>query len=73
MSMKTVQEIANNALSLNARERADIAQILIQSLESSQDHEEEWLNLARQRRDELASGEVSPVEWSEIKAFATEE
>ncbi len=70
--MKTFKEIASQALSLNARERADVAQLLIQSLESSQDYEEKWLDVAEERRQQILSGEVKPVSWREIKSFVTD-
>ncbi len=69
--MKTFQKIASQAISLNARERADVGQLLIQSLESSQDYEEEWLDVAEERRQQILSGEVKPVSWREIKSFVT--
>jgi len=67
--MTLFQEITNQALSLNARERADVAQILIQSLESSKDFENEWLDVAEKRRTQILSGEVKPIGWNEIKSF----
>ncbi len=69
--MTIFQQIASQALSLNARERADVAQLLIQSLESSQDYEEEWLDVAEKRRHQILSGKVKPIDWHEVKSFVT--
>jgi putative addiction module component (TIGR02574 family) len=67
------QEIAGKALSLSPEDRASIAQMLIQSLESSQSYEEEWLETVEKRHQEINSGKVKPISWDEVKSFITEE
>jgi putative addiction module component (TIGR02574 family) len=61
--------IVNQALSLSASERANIAQLLIQSLETSESYEEEWLDTVEQRRADILSGKVTPIKWNELKDF----
>ena len=61
--------IVNQALSLSASERANIAQLLLQSLETSESYKEEWFDTVEQRRAEILSGKVTPIKWDEIKDF----
>ncbi len=68
MTTKTMN-IVNQALSLSASERANIAQLLIQSLDTSESYEEEWLDTVEQRRADVLSGKVTPIKWNEIKDF----
>ncbi len=67
--MTTAQKIASEALSLSAKERADIAQLLLQSLESSENHEDKWLKVVKVRSEEVEHGKVKPIDWKEIKSF----
>ena len=67
--MNALNEIVGQALMLNPRERADVAHVLLNSLETPQNFEEKWLELAESRRQEVLSGMVQPVEWNEIKSF----
>jgi putative addiction module component (TIGR02574 family) len=68
--MTAAQKIASEALSLSPNERADIAQLLLQSLEASEDHEDEWISEVERRAKEIEQGKVKPVTWGEIRAFA---
>lgn len=61
--------IVHQALLLSANERANIAQLLLQSLETSDSYEEEWLDTVERRRADILSGKVAPVKWNEIKDF----
>lgn len=69
--MTTIEQIASQAMALNAKDRADIARILLTSLESLHysDYEEEWIELAHKRRQDILSHKVNPVEWEDIKSF----
>jgi len=69
--MSIFKEIVTQALTLSARERADVAQLLIQSLESPNDFETEWLEIVEKRKKEILSGEVKPIGWSEIRSYVT--
>ena len=60
-------------LSLSPEDRASIAQMLIQSLESSQSYEKEWLETVEKRHQEINSGKVKPISWDEVKSFITDE
>ncbi|WP_250655748.1 addiction module protein [Alkalimarinus coralli] len=66
MSIKQVLESTKH---LNSSERAMLAHCLISSLDSTQDQgvEEAWGKLAEKRFQQLESGEVKGVSWSEIK------
>ena len=72
MCMTVFNEIVSKVLTLNPRERADMAHVLLNSLETSADFEAEWLELAESRREEVVSGSVAPVDWNEIKSFVTD-
>lgn len=68
--MTTAQKIASEALALSPNERADIAQLLLQSLEASENHEDEWVSEVERRAQEMENGDVKPISWEEIKTFA---
>ena len=61
--------ILNEALSMSPIERARIAHCLIHSLEepSSESVDEQWIQLAQKRLEELEDGSVQTVSWEEIK------
>lgn len=67
------EEIREKALKLPEKERAELAQMLIESLpvESSKyETEEEWASELKRRIEEYESGEGSSTPWSEVKANA---
>ena len=66
--MTATQSIVSQALSLSPNERADIANVLLQSLELPQDYETEWMNLVEKRHQEVQSGKVKPISWREMKS-----
>jgi putative addiction module component (TIGR02574 family) len=61
--------IVNEALTMSPDERARIARCLIQSLEEpcSENVDEQWIQFAQKRFEELEAGSVSPTTWEEIK------
>ena len=66
--MTLTQTIVSQALSLSPNERADIANVLLQSLEAPQDYESEWMDLVEKRHQEIQSGKVKPITWDEMKS-----
>ena len=67
-----LKQIENQALDLSEEERAQLAQRLILSLESSNDEEleKEWLLEAKRRAVEIDRGEVEPVPAEEVRVKA---
>ena len=67
-----LKQIENQALDLSEEERAQLAQRLILSLESSSDEglEKEWLLEAKRRAVEIDKGEVEPVPAEEVRKKA---
>ena len=67
-----LKQIENQALDLPEEERAQLAQRLILSLESSNDEgmEKEWLLEAKRRAVEIDKGEVQPVPAEEVRKKA---
>ncbi len=67
-----LKQIENQALDLSEEERAQLAQRLILSLESSNDEEleKEWLLEAKRRAVEIDRGEVEPVPAEEVRIKA---
>ena len=67
-----LKQIENQALDLSEEERAQLAQRLILSLESSNDEgvEKEWLLEAKRRAVEIDKGEVQPVSAEEVRKKA---
>ena len=64
-----VKNIFHSVLSLTPNEHAFLAHLLIHSLEqaSSENNEEQWIELAEKRFLELKSGQVKGVSWDTIK------
>ena len=67
-----LKQIENQALDLSEEERAQLAQRLILSLESSNDEglDKEWLLEAKRRAVEIDKGEVQPVSAEEVRKKA---
>ena len=67
-----LKQIENQALEFSEEERAQLAQRLILSLESSNDEglEKEWLLEAKRRAVEIDKGEVQPVPAEEVRKKA---
>ncbi len=72
----TLQHLADKALSLEEESRAELASILLQSLDEpvspDQDLDRRWLEEADRRDRELASGAVEGRPWDEVLAAARE-
>jgi hypothetical protein len=63
------QQIAEEALSLNLEQRADLAHRLLLSLDGPDEAEiaAEWLGIAAQRAAEIDDGRVAPVTAEEVR------
>jgi hypothetical protein len=59
----TVEQLAEQALSLPAESRAKLADLLVESLDSEDlgQIEDMWLTEAKRRRDEVRSGQVKTI------------
>ena len=66
----TVQEIFEEAVELGERDRADLAGMLLHSLEPHPDArmDEAWVKEIKRRIKALETGEVKPVSWEEARA-----
>jgi len=66
----TVQEIAKQVLSLDTRERAEIAEVALRSLDSTTDVENAhlWMREAERRKAEVANGTAQPILIDDIFA-----
>jgi putative addiction module component (TIGR02574 family) len=67
-----VKDIENKALQLPEKERAELAQKLLLSLEepSANEINENWLNEAQCRARELDEGTVQPIPAEEVRKKA---
>src|SRR5688500_10579901 len=65
----STQALYNAALRLSESERAELAARLIESLdpEADDDIESAWSAEIQKRLAELDSGEVTPVDWTDVK------
>ena len=65
----TPSEVLNQALGLGEKDRASVAGALIESLETEldPDAEQAWDAEIRRRVEELDSGTVHTVPWSEVR------
>ena len=59
----SISELKSEMMKLPAEVRAELAEELVESLESSKDEpiQREWIDEAVRRRDEVRSGEVETV------------
>ena len=66
----TAEELLKQVLTLGERDRASVAGALIESLhqEVDPDAEEAWDAEIRRRVEELDSGAVETLPWSEVRA-----
>ena len=66
-----LDQVEAQALALNDKERADLAERLVESLARpvSRAAEEAWLAMARQRRDEIRSGAITGIPGEEGSAM----
>ena len=65
----TATEVLTQALALDENDRASVAGALIESLDTEFDPDAEaaWDAEIRRRVEELDSGAVKPIPWSEVK------
>jgi putative addiction module component (TIGR02574 family) len=68
-----VQRLLDDALRLPDQERAELAGLLIDSLEEGQDAcvQAAWSEEIARRLEELDSGEVTPIPWAEVRRRLT--
>jgi putative addiction module component (TIGR02574 family) len=66
---ENVQELFNSALQLSDRDRAELAGLLLESLEEDVDgvSQAAWSDEIAQRLEELKSGSVTPIPWTEVR------
>lgn len=63
----TTKELLDEALALPIETRALIADTMLRSLNTHEEEvEREWLDLAKKRKNELASGKVESIPVSDI-------
>lgn len=72
---ENVQQLYNNALQLNDHERAELAGLLIGSLDEGQDADSQaaWGDEIARRLEELANGSVTPIPWPEVRRRLTKQ
>lgn len=64
----SVENILNEAMNLRPSERAVLAQRLISSLSAYDDDiEAQWLELSKQRFEELKNNSIGQISWEEIR------
>lgn len=66
---ENVQELFNSALQLSDQDRAELAGLLIGSLDEEQDEDAQaaWSDEIAHRLEELNRGSVTPVPWDEVR------
>jgi len=67
--MNSLPKLAREILRLPANQRADMANLLIQSLDVIDDHEDKWISEVEKRIEEIESGRVKTISWDEIELF----
>ena len=67
---RKIHELFREAAELSERERAELAGLLLESLESEQDEDVEsaWAEEIERRVRQLDSGEVKAIPWAQIRA-----
>ena len=67
--VEEVRKIVEQALKMPARERAEIAQRLLESLDRQMDMnvESAWQSEVERRISELDSGQVACIPWEEVR------
>ena len=66
---ENVQELFNSALRLSDQDRAELAGLLLGSLDESADSGSQaaWSDEIARRLEELNSGAVKPIPWAEVR------
>ncbi|HEX9734350.1 MAG TPA: addiction module protein [Thermoanaerobaculia bacterium] len=67
---KAAEQIANEALSLSAAERAEVAAMFLASLDGEPDEEVEaaWAAEIEHRADRVRAGQAAGRPWSQVRA-----
>ena len=70
--IQEAQELLKKALALPDRERAEVAGTLIDSLDSiiDEDADAAWQEEIANRLEDIRSGKVKPIPWSEVREKA---
>jgi len=61
----TMKNLAESVVQLPPKDRAFLAECLLDSLEEA-DIEQAWIDEAKRRRDEVRSGKVKPIPAAEV-------
>ena len=71
---QTTEQLLDAALALPTGDRLEFVEALVASLrpEDRPPLDESWYETVRRRSAELASGQIKPVPWSEVKRQARE-
>ena len=66
---KTVKELYDEASALNEKQRADLAGLLLESLDPEQDPnvEQAWTSEIEKRLTQIDGGEVDLIPWEDVK------
>jgi putative addiction module component (TIGR02574 family) len=70
----TTEQLLNAVLALPDDDRLEIAEALLVSLQRKDQppFDDSWREIIQRRSAELASGQVSPIPWAEVKQKARE-
>ena len=66
---ENMQHLLNSALQLSDTDRAELAGLLLESLDEDHDADAQsvWSDEIARRLEELDSGAVKPIPWSEVR------
>ena len=64
-----VQQLFDSALRLSDHDRAELAGLLLASIEEEEDTDTQaaWCDEIARRLEELRSGAVTPIPWAEVR------
>ena len=70
---ESVQQLFDNAMQLSDQDRAELAGLLLGSLEENPDADcqSAWSDEIAHRLEELNSGAVKPIPWAEVRRRLT--
>jgi putative addiction module component (TIGR02574 family) len=70
---ENVQQLFNDALNLSDCDRAELAGLLLGSLdeEHDADSQQAWSDEIARRLEELNNGSVTPIPWAEVRKRLT--
>ncbi len=65
----TLKEIKTSALQLDEKDRLELLQSLVKSLDRNKTllYENEWLSIAKERRVNYEAGKTGTTSWQDIK------